>query len=160
MRTRRGSFVLNGCARAVALVALLAPASAGLAQSDDDELVAIGSPKVTLTSPVPGAPNTAPASIELAATASVPSGTIQKIDFYRDSTLIHADTSAPYAYSWTAIPAGRYKVTARARSSYGITTTSMPVEVRVCDLPTVSLTAPTAGADLTTGAASTVQASA
>jgi len=152
--------VRPGLGTALLVLAATGAVAPAIAQSDDDELVAIGTPRVVLTSPLPGAPYAAPASITLSATASVPSGTVQKVDFYRDSTLLDSDTAAPYAYDWTAIPAGVYNLAARARSSYGITATSVPVQVRVCDVPTVSLTAPAGGATLTTGVATSLQASA
>ncbi|MCC6194106.1 MAG: VCBS repeat-containing protein, partial [Burkholderiales bacterium] len=149
---RAGKDLLGRAARlaSIALAIGLIPASVAQ-QADDDELVAIGTPNAILTAPIAGAPYTAPASITLAATATVRSGTVSKVAFYRDNVLIHADASAPYGHTWTAVPAGVYRLQARATSSYGMTGHSLPVEVRVCGIPTVSITAPAAGATLATG---------
>ena len=152
--------VRPGWGTALLVLAATGAVAPVIAQSDDDELVAIGTPRVVLTSPLPGAPYAAPASITLGATATVPSGTIQKVDFFRDSTLIDSDAAAPYGYVWSSIPAGVYNVTARARSSFGITGTSLSVQVRVCDVPTTSVSSPAPGATLTTGVPATLQANA
>ena len=58
------------------------------------------------------------------------------------------------------MPAGVYNLQARATSSYGMTGNSLPVQVRVCGVPVVSLTAPAAGATLATGQAAQLTASA
>ena len=71
--------VRPGLGTALLVLAATGAVAPAIAQSDDDELVAIGTPRVVLTSPLPGAPYAAPASITLSATASVPSGTVQKV---------------------------------------------------------------------------------
>jgi outer membrane protein assembly factor BamB len=73
-------------------------------------------PQVTLTGPTAGSTFTAPASIVVAATASDSDGTVTKVEFYSGSTLIGADTSAPYAVTWANVPAGTYSfLSARRR---------------------------------------------
>ena len=54
-------------------------------------------PSAALISPASGASFTAPAPINLAASASDSDGTVAKVDFYSGSTLLGTDTSAPYA---------------------------------------------------------------
>ena len=56
-------------------------------------------PNVQITAPVSGASFTAPASITLTAAAADTDGTISKVDFFRGSTLLGTDTSAPYSFS-------------------------------------------------------------
>ncbi|MBA3709283.1 MAG: carbohydrate-binding protein, partial [Planctomycetes bacterium] len=93
-------------------------------------------PAVTLTSPLSGASFTAPATISLAATASDSNGTIAKVDFYRGSTLISSDSTAPYTYFWSNVPAGSYVLTAKATDNGGATTTSATATVTVAALTT------------------------
>ena len=65
-------------------------------------------PAVSLTSPAAGATFTAPATIAFAASASDTDGTIAKVEFYSGTTLRGTDTSAPYQFSWSNVPAGTY----------------------------------------------------
>ncbi|WP_213456521.1 glycoside hydrolase family 48 protein [Rhizomonospora bruguierae] len=69
-------------------------------------------PTVALT--VPAGTKTAPADVPLTATASDPDGSITKVEFYRNGMLVNTDTTAPYSYTLTALPAGDYTVQARA----------------------------------------------
>ena len=80
-------------------------------------------PGVTLTSPANGATFSAPATITLAATASDTDGTITKVDFYRGTTLIGTDTTAPYSVTWSNVAAGSYSLTAVATDNGGATGT-------------------------------------
>lgn len=69
-------------------------------------------PSIALTSPTPTSAFTAPATISLAATASVSSGSISDVRFYNGTTLLNTDNAAPYAFSWTNVAAGTYTVRA------------------------------------------------
>lgn len=88
-------------------------------------------PSVTLTAPANGASYTAPATITLSATASDSDGTISRVDFYSGSTLLGSDTSSPYSFSWTNVPAGSYSLTAVATDSGNATASSAAVSVTV-----------------------------
>lgn len=88
-------------------------------------------PLVSLTAPLTGATFTAPATIALAALATDPDGTIQRVDFYRGSTLIGTDTTNPYTFNWLSVPAGSYSLTAVARDNLGATTTSAASAITV-----------------------------
>jgi regulation of enolase protein 1 (concanavalin A-like superfamily) len=88
-------------------------------------------PSVSLTSPSSGAAYTAPATIALAANAADSDGTVARVDFYSGSTLLATDVTAPYAYSWTGVPAGSYSLTAVARDNAGETTVSSERTVTV-----------------------------
>jgi cellulose 1,4-beta-cellobiosidase len=90
-----------------------------------------GTPAITLTSPTTGSTFTAPATIGLAATASVSGSTISKVDFYNGSTLLGTDTSSPYTYSWTNVAAGNYSVTAKATAANGNTATTSAAAISV-----------------------------
>lgn len=73
----------------------------------------------TVTLDVPAGPFEAPADVPLTATASDPDGTISKVDFYRNGLLVSTDTTAPYAYTLQALPAGTYTVQAKAYDDTG-----------------------------------------
>jgi hypothetical protein len=105
-------------------------------------------PTVTLTSPATGSSFVAPASISLAANASDSDGSIAQVDFYQGGTLIGSSASAPYAATWSNVPAGNYTLTAKATDNRGAITTSSPASVAVIanSIPTVTLTRPSMGA--------------
>ena len=88
-------------------------------------------PTVSLTSPANGASFTAPATIDLAATASDADGTISKVEFYSGTTLLGTDTSAPYTFTWSGVPAGTYTLRAAATDNAGASTQSGTVSVTV-----------------------------
>ena len=92
-------------------------------------------PTVSITSPVSGTTFTAPATFTITAAASDTDGTIAKVDFYSGNTLIGTDTTAPFSFSWSAVPAGTYSLTAVATDSGNSTATSAPVSVTVGTAP-------------------------
>ena len=101
-------------------------------------------PVVTLTAPANNAAFLAPANIAISATASDGDGTITKVEFLRDGVVLGADTTAPYAYAWSNVPAGTYKLTARAYDNGGAVSTSAiaTIQVKANVVPTVRITAP------------------
>lgn len=104
-------------------------------------------PSVSLSSPTSGATYTAPATIGLSASASDADGTISRVEFYSGSTLLGTDTSSPYSYSWSNIPAGSYTLTAVATDNLGGRATSAPRTVTVSD-PSGTVPAPWASQDV------------
>ena len=66
------------------------------------------SPTVQMTSPAAGANFMAPASVALGANANDPDGAVTKVEFLRDGTVIGVTNVAPYAMTWSAVPAGTY----------------------------------------------------
>jgi beta-glucanase (GH16 family) len=121
-------------------------------------------PSVSLTSPAAGATFTAPASITITANAADTDGTVSKVEFYSGATLLGTDTSSPYSFTWTGVTAGTYSLTAKATDNGNATTTSSAVSVTVNAAgnvaPTVSITAPAAGASFTAPASLTITANA
>ncbi|MEV0419422.1 glycoside hydrolase family 48 protein [Streptosporangium canum] len=113
-------------------------------------------PTAKITKPVAGATFTAPATVDITADAADGDGTVAKVEFFNGTTLLGTDTTAPYAYSWAAVPAGDYSLTARATDDKGSATTSAPVgiSVQANSAPAVLLTPATlavpegGGADL------------
>ncbi|MBO3747057.1 cellulase family glycosylhydrolase [Streptosporangiaceae bacterium NEAU-GS5] len=88
-------------------------------------------PTVSLTSPTSGQVFTAPATVNLAATAADSNGTVTQVQFFNGSTLLGTDTTSPYTFSWTNVAAGNYTLTARATDNGGATTTSAGVSITV-----------------------------
>jgi hypothetical protein len=87
-------------------------------------------PAVTLTAPASGTVFVAPATLALAATAT-DDGSVSTVQFYSGTTLLGADTTAPYTFNWTGVAAGRYTITARAVDNVGGATVSAPITVDV-----------------------------
>ena len=69
-----------------------------------EENVVVGpvAPTVNLSAPAAGSNHTTGDSVTLTATASDSDGTVSKVEFFVDGTLVATDTSAPYATGWTA----------------------------------------------------------
>jgi hypothetical protein len=105
-------------------------------------------PAVSLTNPANGATFNSPATITITADAADSDGSIAKVDFYQGATLLGADTTAPYEYTWSNVAAGSYSLTAKATDNSGGVMTSSAVNITVnpSAAPTVSLTSPASGA--------------
>ena len=108
-------------------------------------------PTIALTAPANGASFTAPATISLAANVAANGHTISKVQFFNGADLLAEDTTAPYAFTWSNIPAGNYTLTARLVYDSANTLASAAAAVSVIDLPppTIALTSPTNGMALT-----------
>jgi endoglucanase len=87
-------------------------------------------PTVSLTAPAAGQTYTVPATVNFAATASDPDGTVARVDFLNGSTVVGSDSSSPYTFAWTGVAAGNYSVSARAVDNAGATTTTTPISIR------------------------------
>jgi YD repeat-containing protein len=103
-------------------------------------------PSVSLTAPANGTSHTAPASVTLTATAADADGGVAKVEFYQGATKLGEDTSSPYSFTWSNVPAGSYSLTARAVDTNGAQATSPAAAVTVVPLPTVTVSATDAGA--------------
>jgi beta-galactosidase len=94
-------------------------------------------PIVAITSPAEGALLPA-GNIVIQATASETGGTISTVEFYNGSTLLGADTTSPYSFTWTSVASGCYTIKAKAIDSGGASTT-VSVNITVgtgCSQPT------------------------
>ena len=91
----------------------------------------------------------------MSAEATDSDGTIAKVEFHatdsatNTDTLIGTATQAPYTANWNNVPAGSYSLTARATDDHGAVTTSTAVAVISNRAPTISLTGPADGAQIT-----------
>lgn len=104
-------------------------------------------PTVSLTAPASGATYTAPASITLSASASDRDG-IASVEFYAGATLVGTSVTAPYAVTWSAVPAGSYSLTARATDNLGGSAMSAAVPITVKASPADLIRSPANGAAL------------
>ena len=103
-------------------------------------------PTVSLTSPAAGATYNAPATIVLTANAADSDGTVTQVQFFDGVTAVGTVTSAPFTLTLSNVAAGGHSYTAVATDDRNATTTSAAVAVTVNATPTVSITAPAAGA--------------
>ena len=117
-------------------------------------------PTVTMTAPANNSSYTAPATINLAATATDSDGIVAKVEFYQGSTRLATVTTAPYIYAWTSVVGGSYVLTAKATDDRGAVTTSAAINVKVNKTPTVSITAPANDAVIVLPASITINATA
>ncbi|WP_162144128.1 Ig-like domain-containing protein [Sporocytophaga myxococcoides] len=122
-------------------------------------------PTVSITSPLTGAHFTAPASINIFTSVTDQEGPISKVEFYQGSVKLGEDAFYPgFDWSWTNVPAGTYKLTAKAFDSGGLTKVSDTITVIVDPAsnaaPVVSLTAPANNATFTAPASITITANA
>ena len=90
---------------------------------------------VSLTSPLDGArfglQTGQPTTVTLTADAADMAGTVTNVSFYSGNTLIGSDDTAPYSAVWTNVPAGEYRLTARATDSTGQVSTSTVAAITV-----------------------------
>ena len=101
-------------------------------------------PTIVLTSPANSAAYAAPANISLAASVTANGHSITAVQFYNGTTLLGTDTTAPYTFAWSSVPAGSYSLTAHVVYDSGSTVTSAAANVTVTNLPapTIALTSP------------------
>lgn len=119
-------------------------------------------PTVSLTSPASGSSYGSPATVALAATAADADGTIAKVEFYSGTTLLSADTTSPYKFSWTVAAAGSYGLKAIATDNKGASTTSATaiITVGTDSPPVVSMASPAQSASFVAGTSITFAATA
>ncbi|MGA5195780.1 glycoside hydrolase family 48 protein [Streptomyces exfoliatus] len=89
-------------------------------------------PVAVLTSPAPGSVYTVGDAVPLAATAAAAdSATVNKVEFYSDTTLLGTDTTAPFTHSATGLAAGAHSLYAKAYDTLGASAESAPVGITV-----------------------------
>jgi endoglucanase len=94
-------------------------------------------PAVAITSPAGGASFTPGSNVTITASASEPTASISKVEFFETpqasgtATLLGTATTSPYSFTWTDVPAGDYSLTAEAFDSAGNTATSAAISVAV-----------------------------
>ena len=117
-------------------------------------------PTVAITNPVNGAVITGIVNL---AVNVFDGGGVQKVQYYRDSSvLLGTSSSAPYSFGWdtTAVTQGSHTLFAVATDLAGNTATSATISVTIDrSAPTISMTAPSNNATVT-GTAVTISATA
>lgn len=88
-------------------------------------------PAVNITAPAPGARFTAPANITISANATDSDGSVKRVEFLANSTVLGATTQAPYSFIWNNVGAGTYSLQARATDNVNVKATSAAVVVTV-----------------------------
>jgi len=88
-------------------------------------------PTVSIISPLNGATFNVSGSVVILASASDSDGTVSKVEFFNGTRKLGEDTSSPYSFDWSNVPAGSYSLTARATDNNGAITTSSAVSVIV-----------------------------
>jgi hypothetical protein len=129
-----------------------------------DGVVVNTPPTVSITAPANNATFTAGSNITITANASDADGTVTKVEFYQGTNKLGEDLTSPYSFTWNAVAAGSYSITAKAIDNSSGTTTSTAVSITVNPaantLPTVSITAPANNATFTAGSNITITADA
>ncbi len=97
-------------------------------------------PSVSITTPASGGSVAPGASVAITASASEPTASIAKVEFFAASmlpgtsqtpALLGTVTASPYTFTWADVPAGYYELTAEAVDSAGNSATSAPVQFSV-----------------------------
>ena len=72
----------------------------------------------TITAPANNSTYSSNSNVNITATASATGG-VNKVEFYNGDQLLGTDSSSPYTYNWTNIPAGLFRITAKAYDKVG-----------------------------------------
>jgi len=102
-------------------------------------------PSVSITNPVAGAVFVAPATINLAANASVGLGTLTNVEYFAGATSLGSATVSPFNVAANIPVIGSYPLTAVASATGGAATSAV-VNIIIANRPTVTLTNPVDGA--------------
>ncbi len=76
-------------------------------------------PTVVLTAPAAGSIFNFPATINLAATAHDPDGSIAKVEFYQGTTKLGEALQNPFTFAWSGMLPGSYALSAKAYDNQG-----------------------------------------
>ncbi len=88
-------------------------------------------PTVSISAPGNGQAFAAGSNISISANAADSDGSIVRVEFFRGSTSLGIDSSAPYSVVWSAATAGSHALTARATDNGNASTTSAVVNITV-----------------------------
>jgi hypothetical protein len=117
-------------------------------------------PTASVTSPHPGVSYLPSATIPVSATATDPGGSINRVEFYINSSLLNVLTEGPYTFGLSGISAGSYAFWVRVYDNLGVYTDSQTVSIVVNTPPVVGITAPANNAVITAPASFNLQANA
>jgi hypothetical protein len=118
-------------------------------------------PTSTLKTPAYGTVVTNGTSVILSASVTAPGGTVSKVEFYANDTLVGTVASSPYNYTYTASTSGRIWFEARCYDSNNALTRSAQNLLIVGNQPpNVSFASPVANATVDSGSGLTLSANA
>lgn len=111
-------------------------------------------PTVALTAPTNGTLmiSTLPASVVLSANAADADGSIAKVEYVANGSVVATSTTAPFSTTWSAPTSGTHMMQARATDNVGYATTSATSLLTIDAPPTVSITSPSNGSSYAAGA--------
>jgi chitodextrinase len=89
-------------------------------------------PSCSITAPSAGSLYTAPAAVNITATATDGDGSIASVGFYVNGSLVGTDNTSPYSFSWTSV-IGNASLTVKATDDRGAITTSSAVAISIAD---------------------------
>ena len=125
----------------------LAIDSGGSVAVSDPVIVRVDSPpSVALTAPADNSTFAPGADIQVTASARDSDEVVRKVEFFAGDMLIGTQVLYPYQITWSGVPSGRYRLSARATDLAGLVTNSAPVMITVGSAPTVTITSPAPGA--------------
>nr|MBA3321739.1 hypothetical protein [Pyrinomonadaceae bacterium] len=109
----------------------------------------VSPPRVRITGPPVGSTYDEPATVTVTADAADADGQIARVEFYVNGVLAGTDTTAPYAVTLNALPAGDYNLRARATDNGGQTATTQDgtAGFGVFARPSATITSPAEGAN-------------
>jgi hypothetical protein len=108
-----------------------APVTITLLPPTNPSLMPLPVPPPTVTNPQAEATYTAPAAITIEATRNPSNYPTIRMEFYVGTTLLGTDTTAPYSFTWTNVPPGRYTISVRNVANTGARATSQPIDITV-----------------------------
>ncbi len=117
-------------------------------------ITANGAPTVSIIAPKTNGVASAGTVVTLTASAADADGTVARVRFLANGTLVGTPaTAAPFSTGWTPSAAGSYSIVAEATDSSGNVTNSAPIEMTVItnQAPSVSIQSPGAGFATTAG---------
>ena len=88
-------------------------------------------PSVSITSPANNSSFLPLSTIVINASAAYSAGSITKVDFYSNSTLLGTANTSPYSFSWPNVAYGNYTLTAKATTNNSYIAISTPVTISV-----------------------------
>ena len=99
-------------------------------------------PSTTITAPGLHETYIVGEAVNIKAVATDQGGNITKVRFYANGSLLGEDTDSPYSLSWTPSIANVYSLQVIATDDLGVNQDSMPVSIKIIDLPLDGLTGP------------------
>jgi endoglucanase len=108
-------------------------------------------PTVSLGAPANNSAFCAGSAITFTASATVPTGSVSKVDFYDGNTLLGTDNSAPYSFLWINPSVGTHTIKAISTSAANVPSSPATAFITVNASPEVTITAPANNTTITMG---------